>query len=81
VDGVIYAIGGISSSGFETANQAYNPATNSWSDKEPMTTGRYGLTATAVDGVIYAIGGWSYYISHETKNEAYTPALYIYTKD
>jgi N-acetylneuraminic acid mutarotase len=75
VGGVIYAIGGNSSSNpYETANQAYDPATNSWSNKAPMPTGRRYLTTATVDGVIYAIGGVSSSTAYERVNQAYDPA-------
>jgi hypothetical protein len=74
VNGVIYAIGGISSDGYETKNEAYDPFANSWTTKNPLPTGRVGLAAVAVDGVIYAIGGYSSTNQYETKNEAYNPA-------
>ena len=83
VDGVIYLIGGVSSPVYwENKNEAYNPATNSWSTcKADMPTGRQYLAAAAVDGVIYAIGGWSFAKTFATTNEAYTTALYVYIKD
>ena len=74
VDGVIYAIGGLSSTGYETVNEAYDPVTNSWSTKAPMLTGRFILSAAEVNGVIYAIGGMSLANDYENKNEAYNPA-------
>ena len=75
VDGVIYTIGGVSSStGYETANQAYDPATNAWSDKASMPGGRRYLAAAVVDGVIYVIGGVSSSTAYERTNQAYNPA-------
>jgi N-acetylneuraminic acid mutarotase len=79
VNGVIYAIGGISSDGYETKNEAYDPFANSWTTKNPLPTGRVGLAAAAVDGVIYAIGGWSYSVLYENKNEAYDPVTNTWT--
>jgi N-acetylneuraminic acid mutarotase len=80
VDGVIYAIGGWTGV-IETANEAYDPATDSWNTRAAMPTGRFYPAAAAVDGVIYAIGGHSSSTNYETKNEAYTPALFVYIKD
>jgi N-acetylneuraminic acid mutarotase len=80
VDGLIYAIGGDSGAPL-TANEAYNPVANSWNTKTPLTTGRTRLAAVAVDGVIYAIGGETSSTAYETINDAYTPALYVYSKD
>ncbi len=80
VDGVVYAIGGTSSATtYETANEAYDPATDAWTAKTAMPTGRNNLIAAAVDGVVYAIGGWSSATSYETANEAYDPATDAWT--
>jgi len=38
-------------------NQAYDPLTNSWENKEAMPTKRIQAKAVAVDGKIYVIGG------------------------
>ncbi len=38
-------------------NQAYDPLTNSWENKEAMPTRRIQAKAVAVDGKIYVIGG------------------------
>jgi hypothetical protein len=81
MDGIIYAIGGTNGVSRETANDAYDPATDTWSTRAPMPTGRDGLAATAVHGVIYAIGGRSVASPYEVTVEAYTPALYVYTKE
>jgi len=76
VDGVVYVIGGESSAtSYETANEAYDPVSNSWSVKAPMPTGRLGVAAEALDGVIYAIGG----APTETTNEAYDPLTNSWT--
>jgi N-acetylneuraminic acid mutarotase len=63
VDGKIYAIGGIlrtTPSGPETpssAVEAYDPATDTWAKKAPMSIARAALSTSVVDGKIYAIGG------------------------
>ncbi len=54
VNGQIYVLGG--SEGSRDV-EAYDPATDSWTDRASMPTGRYTLTAGAVNGRIYAIGG------------------------
>jgi hypothetical protein len=80
VDSLIYAIGG-DSGVYQTANEAYNPASDSWSTKAPLPAGRIRLAAAVVDGVIYAIGGTTSSTTYGTVNDAYTPALYVYAKD
>lgn len=63
VNGVIYAIGGLV---VDVPNvfvknsptvEAYDPATNTWTTKTPMSTARSDLVVAAVNGIIYAIGG------------------------
>ncbi len=59
-------------------NEAYDPATNTWTTKAPMPTPRGALSAAAVNGIIYAIGG--YKPNQElTVNEAYDPATNTWT--
>jgi N-acetylneuraminic acid mutarotase len=58
-NGKIYAVGGWQDGGnVLPANEAYDPAANSWSTKASMPTARryLGVTATS-DGRIWAIGG------------------------
>ena len=57
LDGSIYAIGGEEYPVVFTENEAYDPATDSWTTKAPMPTGRRDLAVVAVDGLVYAIGG------------------------
>ena len=40
-----------------TANEAYDPATNTWQARSPMPTARNHAAAGVVDGRIYVIGG------------------------
>lgn len=76
VDGMIYLVGG-SGHGVPGALvrevAAYNPQTDTWTNRAPMPTGRGNLAACAVDGIIYAIGGYTD-TSHTTAAvEAYDP--------
>jgi len=63
VDGKIYAIGGFiraTTGGAESrssAVEAYDPATDTWTEKAPMPTARGFLATSVVNGKIYAIGG------------------------
>ncbi|GAC1400349.1 MAG: kelch repeat-containing protein [Chloroflexota bacterium] len=69
-DGQIYALGGLSwhkkshkpvVSTILTSVEAYNPATNSWIIRAPMSTARIRFAAvTGHDGRIYVFGGFNY---------------------
>lgn len=61
-DGILYAVGGqlpdiVVGSTVPKTLEAYNPATNSWTTKDPMPTGRTLLAAGVVNGILYAVGG------------------------
>ena len=63
VGGRLYVIGGYSKSGFSVWNPvatvyAYDPATDSWTERTSMPTARGALSVTAHDGKLYAIGGF-----------------------
>lgn len=55
----IYTIGGQDGSFYGRKNEAYNPATNTWSSKAafPRSDGRYNLTAFPYKGLVYTLGG------------------------
>ena len=56
-NGKIYAIGGgLQGVGFSTVEE-YDPATDTWTKKADMPTGRFALSTSVVNGKIYAIGG------------------------
>ena len=79
VNGVIYLIGGLVPDGMgfvmETAGvEAYDPATNSWTTKAPMSSARSRATASVLNGIVYVIGGQS-----STKVQAYDPATNSWT--
>lgn len=77
-DGLIYAIGGVSSNGASNAVEAYDPMTDSWTSRAPMPTPRFELAAVlGTDGRIYAIGGDFADVSnpgHSIVAEVYNPA-------
>jgi hypothetical protein len=80
VNNVIYVIGGKNGSSYLSTNEAYDPATNSWTTKASMPTARTGLTSSAVNNVIYVIGGIDYNSgSYSDTNEAYDPATDTWT--
>lgn len=57
LNGKIYAIGGLTSTGYTNAVEEYDPVTNTWTSKAPINTARAGLCVVTVNGKIYAIGG------------------------
>ena len=59
VNGRIYAIGGIGSSGqILSAVEEYDPVTDEWETKAEMPTARGYVSTSVVKGKIYAIGGF-----------------------
>ena len=61
--GRLYVIGGYSKSGLSVWNPvatvyAYDPLTDSWTERAPMPTARGALSITEHDGKLYAIGGY-----------------------
>jgi hypothetical protein len=61
-DGILYAVGGqlpdiVVGSPVPKTLEAYNPATNTWTTKDPMTTGRTLLAAGVMNGILYAVSG------------------------
>jgi N-acetylneuraminic acid mutarotase len=76
-DGRIYVIGGYSRSGLSVWNPvatvyAYDPVTDSWSERTPMPTARGALSVALHEGKLYAIGGYDRK-GNNTQDEAYHP--------
>jgi len=72
VNGKIYAIGGEKKYGTLTrAVEVYDPATDTWTKKANMPTGRDVCAVDVVDGLIYLIGGWIGGCSSLKRVEAY----------
>ena len=66
INGKIYAIGGIQADYYPEYGdfykalgvvQVYDPDSNTWTQKSPMPTPRFGLGVVSVNNRIYAIGG------------------------
>jgi N-acetylneuraminic acid mutarotase len=57
VNGKIYAIGGDGPNGIVGTNEAYDPATNTWTTKTAMPTPRYDFAIATYQNIIYCIGG------------------------
>src|SRR5581483_2365839 len=57
LSGKLYAVGGNDGS-VSNAVEAYDPTTNTWAPKAPMTTARRYLgVAASFNGKLYAVGG------------------------
>ncbi len=62
LDGILYVMGGHDDRAASNALRtvwAYNPQTDSWTNRAPLPTARHflGQCAVAVDGIIYLVGG------------------------
>ena len=66
VDGKIYVLG-------ESINLEFDPATNNWTTKKPMTTPRIGFGIVSYQNKIFTIGGSSQGIAFGS-NEVYDPS-------
>lgn len=85
-NGKIYVIGGVTGGGFgcmaigcsvpsptyHTRVDEYDPATNTWTQKASMPTGRSQLIAIALNNKIYAVGGYNA-SGYLAVNEEYDP--------
>ena len=78
----MYAIGWRDHCATLTANEAYDPVSNTWSARVPMPTARSGLAAAAVGSTIYAICGHRYGTPYCT-NEAFDASrvLFVHIKN
>ncbi len=59
INGILYAIGGFHSGAYLATNQAYDPATNTWTEKAPMSLAMASNSnnGAVVNGTLYVIGG------------------------
>jgi N-acetylneuraminic acid mutarotase len=57
VNGIVYAMGGVSPGTWPSSVEAYDPAADSWTTVAQMVTPREGAGAGAVNGRIFVIGG------------------------
>jgi N-acetylneuraminic acid mutarotase len=86
VNGTLYAVGGVNASfGSPSApaatNEAYDPASDSWEQKEPMPTPRQHLASASFADRLYVIGGRiDSLTSNVNSNEMYDPAQDNWTK-
>jgi N-acetylneuraminic acid mutarotase len=82
VNGEIYVIGGTlgmaSSLAGVSVVEAYNPATDTWTEKADMRTARCAVSTSVVDGKIYSFGGRSGGVYFATVEE-YNPSTDTWT--
>ena len=83
VGGRLYIIGGYSKSGLSVWNPvatvyAYDPATDSWTERAPMPTPRGALSVAEHEGKLYAIGGYDRK-ANNAQVEIYDPARNVWT--
>src|SRR5207247_2519357 len=63
LNGQVYVVGGSQecpqiSVVVSAVLDVYDPSTDTWATKAPMSTPRWDLAAAAANGKLYAIGGW-----------------------
>lgn len=58
LEGKIYVIGGLGSSGAGTAVEVYDPITDSWASAAPLPRPRHHAAAAGVGGKLYVVGGF-----------------------
>lgn len=74
LDGLLYVMGGQTSSGSSSSLRVYDAATNAWSLRASMSVGRSFLSAVAADGFLYAVGGVDSLGNMLNSIERYDPA-------
>jgi N-acetylneuraminic acid mutarotase len=78
----IYIMGGATANGFTAANEVYDPSTDTWETKTPLSKGsRAELTASVINGKIYAVGGYFFGLYRVSSNvlEVYDPETDTWT--
>jgi hypothetical protein len=74
--GKIYAIGGTNTDqtpGGSTTVEAFDPATNQWSEAPPLHISRSMLAAASVSGTVFALGGFGRLEDPASTVESYDP--------
>jgi N-acetylneuraminic acid mutarotase len=62
--------------------EEYDPATDTWTTKNPLAVKQYGMSATTVNDQIYVIGGvnTSYFYQYDPKSDSWTNLPSMITK-
>src|SRR5436190_1914589 len=79
VNGILYAVGGVSGSAILATVEAYDPVTNTWTTKASMPTARYLLAVAVSDRILYAVGGYNSQSGILATVEAYDPVTGTWT--
>jgi N-acetylneuraminic acid mutarotase len=79
VDGILYAVGGLTSAGASGTVEAYDPRTNTWSRRASLSIPRFSLGVGVLNGIIYAVGGTQSGVNATGIVEAYDPATNTWT--
>jgi hypothetical protein len=72
IGGKLQIIGGRNGNTYLNTVEAYDPLTNSWSNRASMPTGRASFGVGAISGFLYAVGGRDIGSALST-NERYAP--------
>ena len=77
IDGIIYAIGGLSNGTFVSTVEAYDPESNTWLTETSMPGPRYYGGSAVVADVAYVVGGLVSDTEFSDKNEAFSRGLAV----
>jgi N-acetylneuraminic acid mutarotase len=78
-DGMLYAVGGLTSAGATGTVEAYDPRTNTWSRRASPSLPRFSLGVGVLNGILYAVGGAPNGESTTSIVEAYDPVTNTWT--
>ena len=71
--GLVYSLGGLTSSGVTTAGYVYDPRTGQWAALPPMQNEREAAQAAFINGKLYVAGGWNRFGQPVPQLEIYDP--------
>lgn len=82
VNNRIYVVGGLLNgaccSAYTTTNEEYDPSTDTWRSRAPMTVSSYNLKAEGLNGQLYVVGGFNWSTLHQHLLRVYNPAMNIW---
>ena len=60
----VYAVGGLDGSNTRLSSMSkFDPATDTWTELEPMSVAKSSVGSCAVEGKLYVTGGWAGYVT------------------